>query len=419
MKILIDNGHGIDTPGKRSPTGVRFVIKILSCFVWIDFCRIFASYKKACIMKRIVVILSVLISCLSVVSAQDFSKEADVIRFDKKVHDFGDVLIAEGPVSCIFTFTNIGTAPLVIHNVISSCGCTIPEWTREPVRPGATGTIQATFSNDQGPYPFDKSLTVYVGVGSSSLDRPVLLRLRGVSHEQKKDLDELFTTKIGSLGLRKVQTSIGYIDQGVVKSDQMQVANLSKGELTVETASVTPGLSVTVTPNPIPSRSMARLTYVVNPAEMGRTAWGRQAYEATFRLNGRTYSDKLTVTGVIKDNFGQFSKEDIERAGIPVIDRSYFEFGEVKKGASVTATYSIRNKGKNPLTVHHIEGQGSAAVVLTQMPLAVKPGGKAEVKVRLDTASLDYAGEVIEVLSVITDAPSKPILNLFITGNVK
>ena len=371
-------------------------------------------------MKRIVLLWSVIFSCLANLSAQDgFFKEADVIRFDKKVHDFGDVLMAEGPVTCIFTFTNIGREPLVIHNVISSCGCTTPEWTREPVKPGATGTIQATFSNDQGPYPFDKTLTVYVGVGATSLDRPVVLRLRGVSHEKKKDLDELFTTHIGSLGLRKTETSIGYLDQGVVKSDQMQVANLSRSELTVATQTVSPGLSVTVTPNPIPARSMARLTYVVNPAEMGQTAWGRQQFEATFLLNGKAYPDKMAVTGVIKDNFEKWTKEQIERAGVPVVDRSYFEFGEVRKGSVVTASYSIRNKGKDPLVIHHVDGQGGAVAVQTKLPLTIKPGGKAEVKVKLDTGALEYTGEVIEVLTVISNAPSKPILNLFITGNVQ
>ena len=194
-------------------------------------------------MKKTIILLSaILLSAVGLQAQQEtYFKEADVIRFDKKVHDFGDVLMAEGPVTCLFTFTNIGQQPLVVHNVISSCGCTTPEWTREPVKPGATGTIQATFSNDQGPYPFDKTLTVYVGVGASSLDRPVVLRLRGVAHEKKKDLDELFTSAIGPLGLRKTETSIGYIDQGVVKSDQMQVANLSRSELTVEPVQVTPG----------------------------------------------------------------------------------------------------------------------------------------------------------------------------------
>ena len=372
-------------------------------------------------MKKVLISIAFLAASCALLFAQDeaFYKEADVIRFDKKVHDFGDVMIAEGPVSCIFTFTNIGKEPIVIHNVISSCGCTTPDWTREPVRPDATGTIQATFSNDQGPYPFDKTLTVYVGVGRSSLDRPVVLRLRGVSHEKKKNLDELFTTKIGSLGLRKTEVSIGYIDQGVVKSDQMQVANLSKSDLTVETATVAPGLTLTVTPNPIPARSMARLTYTVNPAAMDATAWGKQRYEATFRLNGREQADKVTITGVIKDNFEKLSKADIEKAGIPVIDKSYYEFGEVKKGVSVTASYSIRNKGKSTLLIHQIEGQGSASTVLTKLPLTIKPGGKADIKVRLETDSLEYTGEVIEVLTVITNAPSKPILNLFITGNVK
>lgn len=371
-------------------------------------------------MKKTILFLTFLLVSLAGLSAQDtFYKEADVIRFDKKVHDFGDVLIAEGPVTCIFTFTNIGKQPLVIQNVISSCGCTTPEWTREPVRPGATGTIQATFSNDQGPYPFEKTLTVYVGVGASSLERPVLLRLRGVSHEQKKDLDELFTTHIGPLGLRKVETSIGYVDQGVVKSDQMQVANLSRKELLVETCNVTPGLTVTVTPNPIPARSMARLTYAVNPAEMGRTAWGRQNFSASFRLDGKDYADKLTISSVIKDNFDNLTREEIAAAASPVIDRSYFEFGEVKKGAVVTAAYTVKNKGKNPLVIYQIDGRAGSSTVQTKLPLTVKPGGKADVKVRFDTGTLDYTGEVIEILTVVTNAPSKPVLNLFITGNVK
>ena len=370
-------------------------------------------------MKKFIIYVAAFLLCASGLSAQDkFYKEADVIRFDQKVHDFGDVLIAEGPVSCIFTFTNIGTQPIVVQNVISSCGCTTPEWTREPVRPGATGTISATYSNDQGPYPFDKTLTVYVGVGASSLERPVLLRLRGVSHEQKKDLDELFTTHIGPLGLRKVETSIGYIDQGVVKSDQMQVANLSKKELTVEAFNATPGLTITVSPNPIPARSMARLTYAVNPAEMGGTFWGRQNFETAFLLNGKEYTDKLTISSVIKDNFEKLSREEIAAAPVPVIDRSYFEFGEAKKGAVLTATYTVRNKGKNPLVIHHIDGR-AGSTVQTKLPLTIKPGGKADVKVRFDTSSLDYTGEVIEILTVITNAPSKPVLNLFITGNVK
>ena len=372
-------------------------------------------------MRRIAILLSAFLLSLTGLQAQDgtFFKEEDVIRFDHKVHDFGDVLMSEGPVTCMFTFTNIGKQPLVVHNVISSCGCTTPEWTRQPVRPGATGTIEATFSNDQGPYPFEKALTVYVGVGSSGLDKPIVLRLRGEAHERKMDLDELFSTRIGDLGLRKSEVSLGYIDQGVVKSDQMQVANLSKSELSVETASATPGLTISVSPNPIPARSMARLTYTVDPARMSGLSWGKQRFEATLRLRGREQADKLAVTAVIKDHFDSMPRAELEKAPVPVVDRSYHEFGQVRKGTVVQAVYTLRNKGKSPLVIHQVDGPSAATKVQTAMPLTIKPGGKAEVKVSYDTGALDFTGEAIEVLSVITNAPSKPILNLFITGNVQ
>lgn len=103
-----------------------------------------------------------------------------VVRFDKTIHDFGDVTLGQGALNCAFTATNISDKPIVIYNVVSSCGCTGVKWTREPVLPGKSGKISATYSNDEGPYPFDKTLTVYI----SNVKKPVVLRLRGIAHEK-------------------------------------------------------------------------------------------------------------------------------------------------------------------------------------------------------------------------------------------
>lgn len=369
-------------------------------------------------MKKSYLLLLVLsLLSISAFGQDQLVKEADVIKFDKKVHDFGDVLIAEGPVKCTFTFTNISGKPIVINNVISSCGCTTTEWTKEPVKAGADGRISAVYSNDQGPYPFDKTLTVYISSAYGPVDRPVVLRLRGVSHEQKKDLDELFPDKIGNLGIRKTNVSIGYIDQGTIKSDFMQVANMSRSEMKVEGAGLVPGVSIEVFPNPIPARSMARLTYTVDTKALGNT-WGKQSWKIGFNENGKNCNGTLTVTGIIKESFDGMTKEQISNAAVPVIDKSYHEFGEVKKGASFDASYVIKNKGKSPLIIHQIDGQ-SGARVTTPVPVTIAPGGKATVKVKFDTAKLDYHGEVIEILTLITNSPSKPIVNLFITGYVK
>ena len=69
------------------------------------------------------------------------------IEFDTAVFDFGTILQGE-QVGTTFTFKNVGKADLIIQKVETSCGCTVPEYDRSPVAPGATGTIRVRFDSD-------------------------------------------------------------------------------------------------------------------------------------------------------------------------------------------------------------------------------------------------------------------------------
>lgn len=69
------------------------------------------------------------------------------IEFDTAVFDFGKILQGE-QVGTVFTFKNTGKADLIIRKVETSCGCTVPEYDRSPVKPGATGTIRVRFDSD-------------------------------------------------------------------------------------------------------------------------------------------------------------------------------------------------------------------------------------------------------------------------------
>ena len=118
-----------------------------------------------------------------------------IVRLDRTIHDFGDIMVSDGPVTAIFKAENVSSAPMVIYNVVSSCGCTDVEWTRQPLKPGETGSIKATYKNDEGGYPFDKTLTVYF----SGVKQPVILHLRGESHTKKVSLNEMYPAKFGNL----------------------------------------------------------------------------------------------------------------------------------------------------------------------------------------------------------------------------
>jgi hypothetical protein len=83
------------------------------------------------------------------------------IKFDKVTHDFGKFSEKNPVVSCVFTFTNIGETPLVVNQAVASCGCTVPEYTKAPIKPGEKGEIKVTY-NGTGKFPghFKKSITV-------------------------------------------------------------------------------------------------------------------------------------------------------------------------------------------------------------------------------------------------------------------
>ncbi|KJD33438.1 hypothetical protein PK35_06170 [Tamlana nanhaiensis] len=82
-----------------------------------------------------------------------------VIEFEKKEHDFGEIE-SRTPVETVFKYKNTGDAPLVITDIKSSCGCTVPQnWSREPLAPGAEGEFTVKF-NGSGSNKVTKTITV-------------------------------------------------------------------------------------------------------------------------------------------------------------------------------------------------------------------------------------------------------------------
>lgn len=92
------------------------------------------------------------------VSAQQ--KSAAIVAAET-AHDFGDIKEADGPVSYTFKIKNEGEVPLVVTRVVASCGCTTPEWTKEPIGTGKTGDIKVTYNPKGRPGPFTKPISIY------------------------------------------------------------------------------------------------------------------------------------------------------------------------------------------------------------------------------------------------------------------
>lgn len=105
------------------------------------------------------------------------------IKFDKMIHNFGTFSEDQPIQKCVFTFTNVGTAPLIIHQAVPSCGCTIPSYTKAPIKPGEKGEIKVTYDGTTAfTGHFKKTITVRTN-GVTELTR---LYIEGFMSETKK-----------------------------------------------------------------------------------------------------------------------------------------------------------------------------------------------------------------------------------------
>ena len=114
-------------------------------------------------MKKFIALATMLIMA-TIAFAQDEidPKDKGEIKFEKTRHNFGVFSQDTAVVSYDFVFTNVGKSPLIIHQASASCGCTIPEYTLEPIMPGRKGKISVTY-NGKGKRPgvFRKSITIH------------------------------------------------------------------------------------------------------------------------------------------------------------------------------------------------------------------------------------------------------------------
>lgn len=119
-------------------------------------------------MKKVLLFFVVILA----LGVSSYAQKA-AIAFEKSEFDFGKIQQGK-PVTNNFKFTNTGKEPLILGGVTASCGCTTPTWTKEPIAPGGTGVVNATF-NAGVMGPFNKTVTVQ----SNAENGAIYLTLKG------------------------------------------------------------------------------------------------------------------------------------------------------------------------------------------------------------------------------------------------
>ncbi|MCQ2318577.1 MAG: DUF1573 domain-containing protein [Bacteroidales bacterium] len=148
-------------------------------------------------MKKIFALLTALFLMSNITFAQTKNTEPQngpIITFKETAHDFGSIQF-KGNGTYEFAFVNTGNEPLILTQPKSSCGCTVPEWPRQPILPGEQNVIRVTYKNTDRPGNFNKYVTVF---SNSLTNNEIKLHIKGTVLAQPTDAAPLKQAGEGS-----------------------------------------------------------------------------------------------------------------------------------------------------------------------------------------------------------------------------
>jgi hypothetical protein len=117
-------------------------------------------------MKKLIYLVIGLVFLGFVSNAQSANEPQAEITFEKTSFDFGEIKQGQ-VVNATFKYKNTGKAPLILSNVATTCGCTVPAWAKEPLAPGKSAEITATFNSAGKMGQQNKVITVFSNAKSA------------------------------------------------------------------------------------------------------------------------------------------------------------------------------------------------------------------------------------------------------------
>jgi hypothetical protein len=210
----------------------------------------------------------------------------------------------------------------------------------------------------------------------------------------------------------------GNLEQGGQKSEAVMIANISSKPITVSFTDVDKNLKVKVAPNPIPANSTAEMSFTVTA---DRSIWGKQTYYATPTVNGKAVRtadgiNRIGFWAFTKENFSSLTQEQKAKGPRPSFNESTYSFGKVKQGDKVNATFTFKNAGKETFRVYRINSD--APHWSSDTIPAAAPGQEVSFRFTLDTQGLPK-GEHLTIVTLTTNSPLRPIVNLFVAGYIE
>jgi len=344
-------------------------------------------------------------------SVATFGQLSEPLFFKEKIHDFGEILEQQGNADYEFVFANNSGRPLRIISVQASCGCTTPAWTKEPVAPGKTGFIKASYDPKGRPGYFNKTLTVTTDLSGN----PVTLQIKGNVVDHLTSKEESLSAVNGNLKLKNNSFNLGkvYVNKETAASE---FAVVNDGKEKIDFLEVVSPAYVHVT-NPKSLQPGERGVIKIKYDSKAKKQYGFQSDNIELTTTDLSNPVKsFSVYATIEEFFPPLSAEEQAKAPVLIMDQYEVNFQRIKAGSDIDRTLSFRNRGKKNLEVRYIQTNCSCVVANSDKQV-LKPGETAALSIKFITQG--RSGSQNKAITIYTNDPRNPVQRITITGYIE
>lgn len=335
----------------------------------------------------------------------------------ERKHDFGVFHEKDGKVRCQMRVTNTGSAPLLIVKAQAGCGCTGIDYPKAPIMPGDTATVSLSYNPSGRPGQFTKQVIIFT---NTDIKRTIL-EITGNVIPTDATLDKQYPIKAGNLRISQRDIPFGELVKGKSSTQYLSAYNASTDTLLVSVTGAKQHIRPAVVPDTVPPARVTALT--VHYASRYAPLWGLNVDTLTMEsrpLSPSSAEDKgsadIHVMAQVMEDFDNLT--DKQRADAPVIAMDCDErldFGTMKAGEVVSRTFTITNKGKEPLAIRRLWVPQGEGITLKADRQEVKRGKKATVTVTVDTACQQE--NLLNVpLTLMSNDPDNPRVTIRLVG---
>lgn len=331
------------------------------------------------------------------------------VTFEKTTHDFGTIQEKDGDATVEFPFTNTGDSPLLIVRAASSCGCTVPEYPKKPLRPGESGVIRVTYHAKGRPGPFQKSVYVYDNANGKSM---LVISGNVVSSTAPEDT---YATEMGA-GLRVKNRTLNFFDVYPNRTNRtrtLQFYNEGEEPIQLTFRNVSKNLYLECQPQIILPKKEGKVlvTFLTEKSK----DWGLHSEGFDVLVKGKELQAKnnhITIQADIWEDFSEMSRKDRDNAPEIEIEDTQIDFGKVTQ-RNETRKITVRNTGKTKLVIRKIQNDMPGAFDASISSTTIKPGGSATLSVTLHKDETKLT-KINHHITVISNDPSnsRVIINL-------